>query len=98
MRQTTIFDPPRSRSTDPITSHKAAAKLRVSASHALVLAGLQDGPLTAEQLVAKLTGYISPSRVRGAISELCDAGSVVVCGIGETMLGNECQIYGRAKG
>jgi hypothetical protein len=97
MIQPSLFDPPRSRSTDPITSHKAAAKLRVSASHTAVLEALLSGPATSEQLIARLTGRCSPSRVRGAISELCDAGSVVVCGIGETMLGNECQIYGRAK-
>lgn len=60
MRQTTLFDEPETkaatiaRASDPVTSHKAAAKIEkvVTAQHALVLAVLKrcGHPMTAKEL------------------------------------------------
>lgn len=57
---------PRARRTDPPTSHAAAINARTGKAQALrerILAALQDGPMTAREIAAKLgEDYISVQR------------------------------------
>lgn len=66
MHLTEIRLAPRARRTDPPTSHAAAINARTGKAQALrerILAALQDGPMTAREIAAKLgEDYISVQR------------------------------------
>jgi hypothetical protein len=95
MNQLDLFSPPRARPTDPATSHEAAARVCGRASQTTVLESLQSGPGTSDELFRRLDGKLSPSRVRGALSELLTLGQVKVCGIGVSDRGGKAQMYER---
>ena len=82
------------RRTDPDTSHAAARTVKVSKSHAAVLAAFaQHGRMRLDDLVAATAGKLSPSRARSACAELVVKGAVRVVGIGTSELGNEARIF-----
>lgn len=69
------------RTTDPWTSHAAAATVNRERSHALVLAVFKSGNVYEDRdLVRILAGRCSDSRIRGARKELMDAGEIEACG------------------
>lgn len=74
----------RARTTDPSTSHEAAAiaESSVAASQRAVLDILHEAlmPLTDEEIVGYLRGQFSPSRVRTARVELQAQGLVEYAG------------------
>lgn len=103
MHQTTMFDPPSpitlARTTDPATSHKAAAEAKVCESQVAVLGVLKAAgvPLTSMEIAERLAGQYSESRVRGALSELKRARSVkVVDENGRSEFGRACSRYATA--
>ena len=81
------------RRTDPATSHAAAESTNVARSQRLVLAWLGNyGAATAETIEGALS--LSPSRVRGALSELGKRCLVhVVSERGVTKRGHPCRVY-----
>ena len=83
------------RRTDPATSHKAAASTRVAESHQLVIEALSasPGPRTSFEIAADLVGACSPSRVRGALAELTEAGELLVDDLGVSEYGRQCSRY-----
>ena len=86
--------PPRTRTSDPWTSHAAETTLNMPRSHRLVLAAFRDlGPSSAEHVENHLRGKVSPSRARSAISELADLGHVEVVGETKTSLGRSCRVH-----
>lgn len=67
------------RTSDPLTSHAAAASVKVRESQQKVLALLAEGPATHEELVARaqVRGVLmSQSGIRSRCRELVDAGMV----------------------
>ena len=83
------------RRNDPATSHKAAASAKVAESHQLVIEALaaSPGPRTSFEIAADLVGVCSPSRVRGALAELTEAGSLLVDDLGVSEYGRQCSRY-----
>jgi hypothetical protein len=92
------FDTPaRARTTDPQTSHDAAAKVSVADSHRLVLDYLRSQRVarTSFDAADALAGSCSPSRVRGALKELERLGKVRrYSGAGVSNYGNKCDLWG----
>lgn len=87
----------RARTTDPATSHLAAAGVNVAASHALVMELFRqlDRRMTSFEIAASLKDYISESRVRGALKELERLGKVRrYSGAGVSNYGNKCDQWG----
>lgn len=65
------------RTTDPSTSHAAAASVNLTRSRQIVLTTLGYGPMTDDDLVWLCRNEpISPSRARTARKELVDLGLV----------------------
>ena len=88
----------RARHTDPEVSHQAAASVDLSRSQALVLEVLKDWPrwpMTADEIEKRLQGCVSPSRVRGALTELRerDPPPVVIAGSQPNEGGHAAQTY-----
>lgn len=86
------------RAGDPATSQKAAriAASRLATSKKIVLEVLASAgvPLTAEQVCERVPASVSPSRVRGALSDLVKCGSAArVDENGTTMRGLPCTRY-----
>lgn len=80
MSFTTAF----ARSTDPSTSHAAAASVQVRRSQEQVLGLLRVGPATDQALAARAMAHgirISPSGLRTRRSELAAMGLVVDSGV-----------------
>ena len=78
-----LFEHARARSSDPSTSHEAAASVSVKPSQRDVLAALNTiGPATQKDLenYHPLSALYSPSRIRTAVRELADAGRVIDTG------------------
>lgn len=76
-------DVPRTRLTDPVTSHEAADQTAdtVAASQAAVLGVLRDfGPLADFEVAYRLAGRFSESRMRTARNELAANGLVEFTG------------------
>lgn len=72
-------DTPRTRKSDPVTSHAAAdSNKNPTQSRALVLAVLTEkGPLADHELVEHLSyAYMTPQRIRTARHELVERGDV----------------------
>lgn len=93
--------PPRApvRRSDPDTSKRAAASLtpgELCLSQSEVLAALQAGPLTDEQLCGKVAALMSPSRARTARKELVEMRRVKACGEAKTARGKPCIVWGLA--
>ena len=91
------------RSTDPSTSHAAAASLEpetITALRARVLLELRRrGPMDDTQLVAAIQpeGY-SPSGIRTRRSELVDQGHVVDSGVRQKLLSGRFAIVWQVRG
>lgn len=85
----------RARRNDPATSHKAAASAKVEESHAVVRAVLLSAaePLTSFEIAADVSEHFSPSRVRGALAELTEAGELLVDDLGRSEYGRKCSRY-----
>lgn len=77
---------PTARTTDPLTSHLAAASVTmatVNRGYQAVLAALEDGPKTDVQIEAFATGRFGPlssSGLRTRRKELVDDGSIIDTG------------------
>lgn len=85
----------KARTSDPATSHKAAASAKVSESHQLVIEALAASPvpLTSFEIAAELSGACSPSRVRGALAEMVALGELLVDDLGRSEYGRQCSRY-----
>lgn len=86
------------RTDDKETSQEAAVKAsaRAKQSQLAVMAWMDKAfrAVTSAEIAEGLRGQYSPSRVRGALSELEKAGSVkVVDDLGRTEYGNACSRY-----
>lgn len=83
------------RRNDPATSHKAAASAKVAESRAVVRAVLSSAPvpLTSFEIAAEVSERCSPSRVRGALAELTEAGELLVDDLGVSEYGRQCSRY-----
>lgn len=74
-------DIPRTRRSDPPTSHEAADTNNIHASIGLVLAALTDlGPLADHELVARLATSFTEQRLRSARAALVEMGLVEFSG------------------
>jgi len=73
---------PRARSTDPLTSHEAAASVRRirESQQAILDVIVAAGPITDEAIFARLTVKLSPSGARTRRAELVERGLVVDSG------------------
>lgn len=94
--QTELNFEAKARTTDPQTSHDAAATVDVAGSHAVVIDYLsgQSSPLTSEAIVSGIGERCSDGRVRGALVELCRLGRVRVADTeGRSGKGNKCSRY-----
>lgn len=85
----------KARTSDPATSHKAAASAKVAESHAAVRAILSTSsePWTSFEIAAELSGNFSPSRVRGALAEMVALGELLVDDLGVSEYGRQCSRY-----
>ena len=85
----------KARTSDPATSHKAAASAKVSESHELVrgFLSMSSGPLTSFEIASALVGACSPSRVRGALAEMVALGELLVDDLGRSEYGRQCSRY-----
>ena len=85
----------KARTSDPATSHKAAASAKVSESHELVrgFLSMSSGPLTSFEIASALVGACSPSRVRGALAEMVALGELLVDDLGVSEYGRQCSRY-----
>jgi hypothetical protein len=95
-----VHTTPAARSSDPATSHQAAAsisseRLRESQAHVLDTLRL-DGPLTDERLVDLIAPMQSPSGVRTRRAELVALGLVVDSGRRERTQSGRSSIVWRA--
>lgn len=96
-----LADEARARRTDPITSHEAAASVKVRRSQEQVLAVIgKYGPCTHEQLIkhVKAAGItMTDSGVRSRCHELVEAGLVVDTGEkGLTQAGRKTTVWAAA--
>ena len=73
---------PRARSSDPITSHQAAASAKELAKehHALILRMLRCGPGGADDIAARTCGKLSGHQVNKRLGELGKAGAIRLTG------------------
>lgn len=95
------FTSPRARTSDPITSHEAAAEAGSLANHdcAAIWRVLRDSaePLAAEQISDHL-GWNNHVRVNRRLSELVDGGFIVASGeMHKNKSGRRAQKYMRAR-
>jgi hypothetical protein len=76
-----VMSEPRARTTDPVTSHDAAASVkRIRESHELLLAAFERwGDMTDTQLaecLARVGAMLSPSGIRSRRAELVEMGKL----------------------
>ena len=86
----------RARVNDPSTSHEAAEAINPCLSQEKVLTWMEAAfrPITSEEVVDALEALYSPSRIRGALKELCQQGRVKVLDTdGKTKRGGRCSRY-----
>jgi predicted HTH transcriptional regulator len=88
---------PCARSTDPITSHKAAASVKdISRKQKILLETLRShGPMTDEEIYARLIpGFMSASGARTRRKELVTAGLVIDAGYTRpNATGRDCRVW-----
>lgn len=86
---------PRSRSTDPVTSVDAGRGADLNRSQAAVLEAFEFmGAMTQTDVEVMLQGSWSPSRLRSAVSELVELGSVEWTGeTRPTRFGRQARVY-----
>ena len=95
-------DSPRTRATDPVTSHEAADSNRVAASTRAVLTALAEGPADDSQILTRHIARVgrhgvafTPQRLRTARAELVEAGRVVhTGGFHVTGTGRRARVWG----
>lgn len=95
--------PPRARTTDPVTSHLAAASVEnlTESQNAVLWMVKSLGPLTDEALVTYYAGRMgrpgfpnqSPSGIRTRRHELTEAGLVEGSGVGSTRSGRKAVLW-----
>jgi hypothetical protein len=95
-----LFEHARARSSDPQTSHDAAASIVTKPSQRDVIATLKAiGPSTQKDLEEhpQLKEDYSPSRIRTAVRELADSGLVVDTGEKKTLKSGRRAIIWKAS-
>ena len=104
MTESTLFDQARARSTDPVTSHQAAASVEnIGQTREAILKVLRDnGPQTDTQIIkaymdlwfgGRHMKLASPSGIRSRRSELVKMGFVEAAGTGKTASGRNCIVW-----